>query len=295
MERYTVTIVPSSGRRMRSFSLSSGRFLLALVSVVVVVTMSLAFGSLATWRFFKRQKQTTVDAVHKYEALNKELRDIRKSYWDFKSVLGIEPTDDSDEPGRGGPEMPELTDSADGNLSIEDISEDVAMELHPVLTEAALLKSDFEDLVVIAQSRYDELGFIPSIWPVKTESGTHPWLTSRFGRRKSPFTGAWEMHEGIDIAAPRGTPLIATADGIIEKVAKDRYLGNHVQIRHNERFSTRYGHMDRFVDGMKEGDEVRRGDVIGYMGRTGRTTGCHVHYEICIDRKRVNPADYILN
>lgn len=296
MERYTITIVPSSGRRMRAFSLSRRRLYLAVISLVSVLMLSLAFGSLATWSFFRKQQQMTTDAVQKYEALNRELRDIRQSYQDLKSILGIETTELTDVPGRGGPEMPELTGSSEDDLSLlDEVSSDVAMELKPVLMEAASLESDFNTLVMAARDRIDDLSMIPSIWPIKVAMGTRPWVSSRFGRRRSPFTGTWEMHEALDITAPLDTPLIATADGIIEEVSKDRFLGNYIQIRHNERFSTRYGHLNKFAEGIEVGTEVERGQVIGYMGRTGRSTGCHVHYEVMVHGERVNPANYILN
>ena len=240
----------------------------------------------------------TIDAVQKYEALNEELRDIRQSYWDLKSILGIETAEanDSSEPGRGGPEMPELTDFSGDNISLlDEISSDVALELKPVLMEAASLESDFNALVMAARDRIDDLRMIPSIWPIEVALGTRPWVSSRFGRRRSPFTGTWEMHEAIDITAPLDTPLIATADGTVEEVSKDRFLGNYIQIRHNEKFSTRYGHLNGFAEGIEVGTKVKRGHVIGYMGRTGRSTGCHVHYEVMVYGKRVNPANYILN
>ena len=298
MERYTITVVPSSGRRMRAFSLSRRRLYLAVISLVSVVMLSLALGSLATWRFFRRQTQMATDAVQKYEALNEELRDIRQSYWDLKSILGNETTEanDNEEPGTGGPEKPELTDFSGDQMSLlDEVSSDVALELRPVLMETASLESDFNALVMAAQDRIDDLSMIPSIWPIRVALGTRPWVSSRFGRRTNPFTGTWEMHEAIDITAPLDTPLIATADGTIKTVSKDRFLGNHIEIRHNERFSTRYGHMNKFAEGIEVGTEVKRGQVIGYMGRTGRSTGCHVHYEVMVYGKRVNPANYILN
>jgi murein DD-endopeptidase MepM/ murein hydrolase activator NlpD len=161
--------------------------------------------------------------------------------------------------------------------------------------EAASLEHDFNTLAMTARDRIDDLSMIPSIWPIKVALGTHPWVSSRFGRRRSPFTGTWEMHEAIDITSPLDTPLIATADGTVEEVSQDRFLGKYIQISHNGKFSTRYGHMNSFAEGIEVGTKVKRGQVIGYMGRTGRSTGCHVHYEVMVYGRRVNPADYILN
>jgi murein DD-endopeptidase MepM/ murein hydrolase activator NlpD len=256
---------------MRAFSLSRRRLFSAVISLAMVVMLSFVIGSLATWRFFRRQRQMTADAVQKYEALNQELRDIRQSYWDLKSILGIETAEanDNNGPGRGGPEMPELTDFSEDDLPLlNEISSDVALELKPVLMETASLESDFNALVMAARDRMEEFSTIPSIWPIKVALGTRPWVSSRFGRRRSPFTGTWEMHEGIDITAPFDTPLIATADGTIKAISKDRFLGNYIDICHNEKFSTRYGHLNEFAEGIEVGTEVKRGQVIGYMGRT---------------------------
>jgi len=103
------------------------------------------------------------------------------------------------------------------------------------------------------------------------------------------------MHTGVDLAARQGTHLVATADGTIVKIEKDRFLGNFIEIWHNEKFSTLYGHMKAFAEGMEQGTRVKRGDVIGYMGKTGRTTGTHVHYEVKLNGESVNPMDYILD
>ena len=293
-ETYTVVVMPSSGRRMRTFSTSMSRLILILIFFAVLVTASLTVGSLATWRFCERQRQVAAEAVRNHEALQKELREIRKSYSDFVSILGIEMVETGDELGKGGPQMPELTDvSTVEPSSASEIADSAATD--SVLMEAASLKSDFQDLARTANAKIAELAMTPSIWPIKLDEGTQFWVSSRFGTRRNPFTRAWEMHEGIDISSRRGTPLVATADGTIVDTGKDTYLGNFVEIRHGEKFSTLYGHLDRFAEDMKKGTKVKRGEVIGYMGRTGRTTGCHVHYEVRVHDKRVNPVNYILN
>jgi murein DD-endopeptidase MepM/ murein hydrolase activator NlpD len=293
-ETYTVVVMPSSGRRMRTFSISMSRLILILISFAVVVTASLTIGSLATWRFYERQKQVAAEAVQNHEALQKEVREIRKSYSDLANILGIEIVETNDELGKGGPEMPELTDvSISEPSSADEITDNAGMD--SVLMEAASLKTDFEDLARIANAKIAELAMTPSIWPVKLEPETQMWISSRFGTRRSPFTKAWERHEAMDISSRHGTPIVATADGTIADMGKDRYLGNFVEVRHNEKFSTLYGHMNRFAKDMKKRTKVERGQVIGYMGRTGRTTGTHVHYEVRVYDKPVNPANYILN
>jgi len=127
----------------------------------------------------------------------------------------------------------------------------------------------------------------PSIWPVRG------WVTSSFGPRISPFTGRRVMHNGLDIAARRGTRVTASADGIAYKVGVDNELGRGIFIRHGYGKTTIYGHLDRQV--VSVGQEVKRGDVIGYVGSTGKSTGPHLHYEVRVNNVPVDPMRYIVN
>lgn len=114
-------------------------------------------------------------------------------------------------------------------------------------------------------------------------------LSSGFGRRKHPVLGYTKMHKGIDFAAPTGTPIFAAGDGVVEKAGRWGGYGNYIRIRHNSEFSTAYAHMHRLAKGMQAGKRVRQGDVIGYVGSTGRSTGPHLHYEILKNGGHVNP------
>lgn len=114
-------------------------------------------------------------------------------------------------------------------------------------------------------------------------------LSSGYGMRRHPVLGYSRMHKGIDFAAPTGTPIYAAGDGVIEKAGPFSSYGNYVRIRHNGDFSTAYAHMSGFGRGIKSGVRVRQGDIIGYVGTTGRSTGPHLHYEILKDGSQVNP------
>jgi len=114
-------------------------------------------------------------------------------------------------------------------------------------------------------------------------------LSSGFGKRKHPILGYSKMHRGVDFAAPTGTPIFAAGDGVIEKAGVNGGYGNYVLLRHNTSFHTAYAHMSRFGKDMKAGKRVRQGDVIGYIGSTGRSTGPHLHYEILKKGAQVNP------
>ena len=125
----------------------------------------------------------------------------------------------------------------------------------------------------------------PSIWPA------HGWLTGTFGGRSDPFTGEPGFHQGIDISTEKGDPVYATADGTVEAAAYTGDYGNLIQIRHGFALTTRYGHLSGFA--VRPGQSVSRGDVIGYIGSTGRSTGAHLHYEILANGKLINPLQLL--
>ena len=113
--------------------------------------------------------------------------------------------------------------------------------------------------------------------------------TSGFGTRRHPLLGITRMHTGVDWAAPTGTPILAGADGTVERVGRQGGYGNYIRIRHANGFATAYGHMSRYADGVQPGTSVKQGQVIGYVGSTGYSTGPHCHYEILVNNKFVNP------
>jgi murein DD-endopeptidase MepM/ murein hydrolase activator NlpD len=114
-------------------------------------------------------------------------------------------------------------------------------------------------------------------------------LSSPYGMRNDPFTGEKRLHRGLDYAANIGTPVRAAGDGIIVLVGQRGAYGDYVRIRHDARFETAYAHLGSYADGLERGTLVRQGDVIGYIGSTGRSTGPHLHYEILVDGDAVDP------
>ncbi|WP_193368527.1 M23 family metallopeptidase [Pelagibius marinus] len=114
-------------------------------------------------------------------------------------------------------------------------------------------------------------------------------LSSGFGMRKHPILGYSKMHRGTDFAAPRGTPIYAAGNGVVEFAGRKGGYGKYVRIRHGGSYMTAYAHMKGFAKGIKKGARVKQGQVIGYVGTTGRSTGPHLHYEVMVDGKQVNP------
>ena len=121
----------------------------------------------------------------------------------------------------------------------------------------------------------------PAMWPVAGG------LTSHYGSRSDPFTGAVEFHAGLDISAGSGQPVQATADGKVLSARWNGSFGNLVVIDHGFGISTRYGHLSRFA--VVEGQQIRKGDTVGYVGSTGRSTSPHVHYELLLNGRPANP------
>lgn len=114
-------------------------------------------------------------------------------------------------------------------------------------------------------------------------------LSSGFGTRRHPISGYRRAHKGVDFAAPRGTPIKAAGDGVVERADRYGSFGNYIRIRHANGYKTAYAHLKGFRSGVRKGKRVRQGDIIGYVGSTGRSTGPHLHYEVHLNGKAVNP------
>ena len=121
----------------------------------------------------------------------------------------------------------------------------------------------------------------PSMWPIAG------WISSGFGNRRDPFTGGADFHPGLDISADHGAPIHAPADGVVESVGYNGNYGNMAVIDHGFGLVTRYGHMSRFA--VSDRQPIRRGEVIGYVGSTGRSTSAHLHYEVLVNGQLTNP------
>jgi len=115
-------------------------------------------------------------------------------------------------------------------------------------------------------------------------------ISSGYGKRRHPILGYSRMHKGLDFAAPRGTPIKASGDGVVEFAAYGRSYGNNVRLRHANNYKTKYAHMKRFARGIRPGVRVKQGQIIGYVGTTGMSTGPHLHYEVLYQGKSINPS-----
>jgi murein DD-endopeptidase MepM/ murein hydrolase activator NlpD len=159
-----------------------------------------------------------------------------------------------------------------------------------VLTkELAIQSKSLDQILSLAKTKEQLLAAIPAIQPVRNENLKR--MASGFGYRSDPFTKIRKMHKGMDFTAPTGSPIYATGDGVVERAdAAASGYGNHVVIRHGFGYETLYGHMSRY--NCRAGQRVKRGDIIGFVGSTGRSQGPHCHYEVHKDGAVVNPLNF---
>ncbi len=236
----------------------------------------------------KSQRSQIQSFASEIEILKKQVSNLSKFEDKVRLIADIKQTSDSSGLiGIGA--IP--TDELDPDIPLEEKHNTLMREMHQQVTQTNLAAKkqslDFEDLIKLLDKKRNLLASTPSIRPVTG------WLTSKFGYRKSPFTGRKEFHSGLDIANKAGTKIIATANGRVSYAAGKMYIGNLIVIDHGFGRVTKFGHLKKVL--VKTGQEVKRGDVIGLMGNTGRSTGPHVHYEVRINGTPVNPTKYILN
>ncbi|MEN9655723.1 MAG: hypothetical protein RIT22_1307 [Bacteroidota bacterium] len=159
-----------------------------------------------------------------------------------------------------------------------------------ILTKELAIQSKSLDVILkLAKAKDNLLSAIPAIQPVKNENLRR--MASGFGYRSDPFTKARKMHEGMDFTAKTGTPIYATGDGVVARADNSASgFGNHIVIRHGYGYETLYAHLSKYK--ARRGQRVKRGDIIGYVGSTGRSEAPHLHYEVHKDNRVVNPLNF---
>lgn len=263
-------------------SIAAGVLLLGMtVDYVILKVHQHNFNSLVSEN--AKQKET----ITQYEGSIKLLK-TRLEYFDslakkLNIIAGIKSPEEIKEVGIGGPYLnPDGSQAIPGPTTIP--SPGAAQDLR---FKAEDIQKKIESLVNFFQDKEAQLASTPSIYP------TRGLLTSAFQWRNDPFTGLRTFHYGYDIAAAVGNPIVATADGVvIQAVERNLTLGNYVIISHGLGVTTKYGHMSRIRAHV--GQQVRRGDIIGEVGATGKAVGPHVHYEVSVQGSPVNPYYYVL-
>ena len=224
----------------------------------------------------------------KIDQLKNQLANLHEFEQKIRVIANLDPKSGGQSIFGVGGSDPEEIDPA--NMIQQDYHE-LIRDMHDEINEIDHASHDqqtaFASIFSELEGKRNLLAATPSIRPVKG------WITSRFGRRESPFTGRREFHRGLDMAIQAGTPIIAPADGLVTYSGRKGLMGNMVTIEHGYGMVTRYGHISKLLK--KKGERIKRGETIALVGNTGRSTGPHLHYEVRLNGVAVNPMNYFLN
>jgi murein DD-endopeptidase MepM/ murein hydrolase activator NlpD len=287
-KRYsTIIFVPHARAKFRKLKVSHR----SLLSIVSLVTSSLCLST-----FFSVQYFNSISQTHELFKLKKENRELQHANEQFSKsveslrtqlhtvedktrklaiIAGITTLDEQSQGGVGG-----LRNDESAASPYRDDVDKMTFKSHRLEKELSVLEQ-----TLVQQSQM--LSCTPSIAPVRGI------LTDGFGGRSDPFTGEPGTHNAVDISSAVGQAVRAPADGIVVKAEWANGYGNVIYISHGYGYSTRYGHLSGYA--VRPGQRIKRGDILGYVGSTGRSTGPHLHYEVRLNNNPVNPLAYILN
>jgi murein DD-endopeptidase MepM/ murein hydrolase activator NlpD len=294
--RFSVIIVPHSKSNTRRFTLSerASRILMgaAVLFCLAIVAFLVDYFTMTVTRVkyhdLQRQTRRQEETLATYQTQVKGLQttiDKMESYVKKLNVyMGLKDTEKITETGLGGGDDPPQ-DLVSGSSEAPSPQELSLSHVQDLSRKADGLQKNLITLSDIAENRSVQLASTPSIWP------TVGWVAAGFGYRTDPFTLMRQFHYGLDIATSYGNPVIAPADGIVVETKNDRIMGRAIVISHGWGITTHYFHLDKWL--VRPGQKVKRGDVIGLVGKSGKATGPHLHYEVRVNDKAQNPITYI--
>ncbi len=289
---YTIMIVPHATSKLRRLKVSrnlaigTGLFLGALFLSGVLLPHFVIRSTYLSWVSSRLARQNA-ELKKTNEEIDAALGDLRTRMNEFETrasqlatMIGVSNLPITHQAAAGGGLDLRSLSPADGSRFVKG-------ELQILQERSGALQDSFKVLDLAYAKQAMILSSTPSIMPVKGLYG------NGFGWRKDPFTGMRDFHQGVDIVASPGSRVVAPADGVVMQVGPNGGLGNSILISHGYGLMTRYGHLQAF--NVKAGQKVRRGDVIGFVGSTGRSTGPHLHYEVVLHQRNVDPVRYILD
>lgn len=292
---YTVMIIPHTRARFSKLKVSA-QFVLILI--VLSLTSLVATGLLPVFIHLTSERGAEIAALREEnrelraagQELDQSLASLREevAFFETKATKFAMMAGVQDLPSAqpvGG--VREVQTAGFGRPSRPFTGGSLRDEMETLQERSGVLKQSFDALDKVYKDQSLLLASTPSISPV------HGMIAYGFQWRRDPFTGQRAFHTGLDIVASLGTKVLAPADGVVVKATRDAGYGNVIFISHANDVITRYGHLNGFA--VRVGQEVRRGDVIGYVGNTGRSLGPHLHYEVLIQGERVDPVAYILD
>lgn len=298
---WTLLVVPHGSDSPRTFTLTEralriGSAFAATVGIIAAVGIGVLVSTIGmpTSRIAQRENkllsQELVDLKVRLRHLEDTLGVIGKHEERVRLLAGL-PAVDSQvaQVGIGGPGMPVVTDDPlyRTNPTLGRMAFDTRIDLDKMLRRANMLAKSFSDVSDSLTKHHERYQRIPSIMP------TAGWLSSHFSRsRFHPILHVNRPHEGIDVSAPMGAPIVAPAAGVVMRVGREAGYGLVLEIDHGNGIVTKYAHCSRVM--VKKGQRVKRGQDIAAVGNSGLSTGPHLHYEIHINGKVVDPLTYVM-
>ncbi len=298
-EYFTFMFLPGPNARVRTLSISKSVIKTVFLSLAALFVVSL---------YLVYEYNDVKDKVWELQSMREELKqekakvqsfalnllDVKRQMFMLRDLdtklrraVSLGPRDRAQQVlGIGGPDELGIQNLATMG---EKKQEEALKEMHEELTQlkgaASKQEASLQMLIEYFEDKRSLYASTPSVWPVRG------WVTSPFGNRTSPFSGILKFHEGMDIAAQTGTPVMAPADGVVVRAGFGTGYGNMVEISHGYGLRTIYAHNSRL--NVKAGQRVKRGEVISYVGDTGSSTGPHLHYEVKVNGLSVNPVKYL--
>jgi len=304
-QNYSVIIVSGAKSTNKEFSVSTKfvknamlafSFLVVFFGFIIFqyLTMTLDKQKMRHLELESRDKQQKISALTStIEDLNQRLKNMETYKERIMVATGLTSPMALKEVGSGGPEF--NNPAASGfPIATQTLPDGMNVQPQNLLSKTKAIKENakqIEDSLKSVESMINQqklqLAATPVIWP------TRGYLSGFFSNRIHPFTGRLEFHYGLDIATQLGNKVVATADGVVLVAERRENIGNVIIIDHGFGYVTHYGHLSGFA--VREGQRIKRYDVIGYVGTTGRSSGPHLHYEVRYFNKPMNPADFILD
>ncbi len=300
-KKWSILIIPNTSEEGLNLTITASTIRTAAIAVCLLIIAGSVFCAASVHAWKKSSSKRMNELQDKLVKQNSELTSLKDEYASIifleeklRAIAGLKPRHaqlaEAATGGQGGPSGEESgwydTDEEARTKFLADLSTVSA----PVLRKNFIdTKDSFSEILEAFEKEQQRLLSIPSINPVACPDS---WISSRFGYRKDPINGKRSFHEGLDIVAPRRTPVIAPAEGIVTFAGWHEGLGRAVIIRHGYGYETVYGHNDKLM--VKKGDSVKRGDIVSLLGSSGRSTGPHLHYEVHLAGKLVNPYNYVI-
>jgi murein DD-endopeptidase MepM/ murein hydrolase activator NlpD len=295
-DHFTLMIIPNrkSGVKKISVPKVAVRNILIAFIVVILVTLFVVYD----YASIKRDRVEMARLRAQTKAQQQQLRDLGLKIDEFSDrmeelrqmdkkirVLAYETNSSKKLPlGVGGSDQEtKIKDLLDKNHAA--VIEGMHKNIEKLKDEANEREKSFNELMVFLREQKSILASTPSLWPVQG------WVTSNFGARRSPFRSGVEFHKGVDISTRYGKSIVAPADGLIVKSGYEPADGNTIRIEHGHGFSTAYLHLSKIA--ARQGEKVKKGEIIGYVGDSGRSTGPHLHYSVFVNNVPVNPQKYL--